>query len=149
MIAFGFGLVHGFGFSFALRQTLQFAGSHLLTSLLSFNVGVELGQILVLLLMIPALDLLFRFVVAERMGTIILSALVAHTGWHWMTERADNLRKFRFEWPPLNAALLAGAMHWLMLIVIVAGLIWLVLGVLRHRAERSAESEAERIPIAK
>ena len=37
MIAFGFGLVHGLGFSFALRQTLQFAGSHLLTSLVSFN----------------------------------------------------------------------------------------------------------------
>ena len=34
MVAFGFGLVHGFGFSFALRDTLQFAGSHLLTSLL-------------------------------------------------------------------------------------------------------------------
>ena len=54
MIAFGFGLVHGFGFSFALRETLQFAGSHLLTSLLSFNIGVELGQLLVLLLLIPA-----------------------------------------------------------------------------------------------
>ena len=54
MITFGFGLVHGFGFSFALRQTMQFAGSHLLTSLLSFNVGVELGQLLVLALMIPA-----------------------------------------------------------------------------------------------
>src|SRR5215470_8493884 len=48
MVAFGFGLVHGFGFSFALRETLQFAGSHLLTSLLSFNIGVELGQLLVL-----------------------------------------------------------------------------------------------------
>ena len=48
MITFAFGLVHGFGFSFALRETLQFAGSHLLTSLLSFNVGVELGQLLVL-----------------------------------------------------------------------------------------------------
>ena len=55
MVTFGFGLVHGFGFSFALRQTLQFAGSHLLTSLLSFNVGVELGQLLVLVLLIPAL----------------------------------------------------------------------------------------------
>src|SRR5439155_7145698 len=32
MITFGFGLVHGFGFSFALRETLQFAGSYLLTS---------------------------------------------------------------------------------------------------------------------
>src|SRR5215831_6040740 len=40
MMSFGFGLVHGFGFSFALRQSLQFAGSHLLASLLSFNVGV-------------------------------------------------------------------------------------------------------------
>ncbi len=79
--------MHGFGFSFALRRTLQFAGTHLLTSLLSFNVGVELGQLLVLLVLIPALDLLFRFVVAERMGTIILSALVAHTGWHWMLDR--------------------------------------------------------------
>ena len=48
MIAFGFGLVHGFGFSFALKETLQFAGSHLLTSLLGFNIGVELGQLLVL-----------------------------------------------------------------------------------------------------
>src|SRR6202163_1600651 len=88
MIAFGFGLVHGFGFSFALRETLQFAGSHLLTSLLSFNIGVELGQLLVLLLLIPALEALFRYVVAERIGTIILSALVTHTAWHWMVERA-------------------------------------------------------------
>src|SRR5688572_20501871 len=91
LIAFGFGLVHGFGFSFALRETLQFAGSHLVTSLLSFNIGVELGQILVLILLVPALGALFRFVVAERLGTIILSALVAHTGWHWMLERGAVL----------------------------------------------------------
>ncbi len=125
MIAFGFGLVHGFGFSFALRETLQFAGSHLLTSLLSFNTGVELGQLLVLLLLIPMLDALFRFVVAERMGTIILSALVAHTGWHWMIERADRLRQFQFQSPSINAAVLAGAMRWLMLTLILAALIWL------------------------
>ena len=95
IIAFGFGLIHGFGFSFALRETLQFAGSHLLTSLLCFNIGVELGQVMVLLLLIPLLDLLFRFVVAERMGTIILSAIVAHTGWHWMIERWEHLRQYR------------------------------------------------------
>jgi hypothetical protein len=97
MIAFGFGLVHGFGFSFALRETLQFAGSHLLTSLVAFNVGVELGQLAVLLVLVPGLDLLFRYVVAERMGTIILSAIVAHTGWHWMLERIAVLQ--RFPWP--------------------------------------------------
>jgi len=95
IIAFGFGLIHGFGFSFALRETLQFAGSHLLTSLLCFNIGVELGQVAVLLLLIPLLNLLFRFVVAERMGTIILSAIVAHTGWHWMIERWEHLRQYR------------------------------------------------------
>ena len=44
MIAFGFGLVHGFGFSFALRETMQFAGSHMLTSLLSFNLGSSWGS---------------------------------------------------------------------------------------------------------
>jgi hypothetical protein len=131
LVTFGFGLVHGFGFSFALRQTLQFAGSHLLTSLLSFNIGVELGQLLVLVLLIPSLDLLFRYVVPERMGTMILSALVAHTGWHWTTERWAALRQFRFQWPVVDAAFLAGAMRWMMLLVIAAGLYWFVFGVLR------------------
>src|SRR5450432_1524668 len=132
MIAFGFGLVHGFGFSFALRQTLQFAGSHLLTSLLSFNIGVELGQLLVLLLLIPVLEILFRFVVAERMGTIILSALVAHTAWHWMTERADRLSLYRVEWPELTLALMASAMRWSMLLAMIAGLAWFLGSLLRR-----------------
>jgi hypothetical protein len=138
-VTFGFGLVHGFGFSFALRQTLQFAGSHLLTSLLSFNIGVELGQLLVLVLLIPAFDLLFRYVVAERLGTIILSTMVAHTAWHWMNERFGVLRQFRFEWPVIDAAFLAGALRWLMLLVIAAGLYWLVFGVLRAGKGRASD----------
>jgi HupE / UreJ protein len=140
MITFGFGLVHGFGFSFALRETLQFAGSHLLTSLLAFNLGVELGQLLVLALMIPALALLFRFVVDERMGTIILSALVAHTAWHWMIERGERLRLYSR--PALDIMMLVTAMRWLMLIVIVAGLAWLVFGVLRRQAAPTTGNQA-------
>jgi hypothetical protein len=124
MIAFGFGLVHGFGFSFALKETLQFAGSHLLTSLLGFNIGVELGQLLVLAFLVPVLEFLFRHVVAERMGTIILSALVAHTGWHWMIDRADRLREFRFEWPVIDVAMLATTARVLLVVVLVAGLVW-------------------------
>lgn len=138
MVAFGFGLVHGFGFSFALRQTLQFAGSHMLASLLSFNIGVELGQLLMLALFIPALDLLFRYVVAERVGTIIVSALVAHTAWHWMADRASVLSQYRFEWPAVNIILLAGAMRWMMALVILAGLIWLLWGPLQERMDRGA-----------
>ncbi len=140
IITFGFGLVHGFGFSFILRQTLQFAGSHMLTSLLSFNVGVELGQLLVLVLLIPVLEVLFRYVVAERMGTIILSALVAHTGWHWMIDRGSVLSQFRFQWPVITAATLVTLMHWLMAIVFLAGLLWLVFGVLRRQPNLPAEA---------
>jgi hypothetical protein len=131
LMAFGFGLVHGFGFSFALRETLQFAGSHLLTSLLSFNIGVELGQLLVLCLLIPLLDALFRYVVADRMGTIILSALVAHTGWHWMLDRWDRFRQFKIHAPELDPAFLASAMRWTMWILIAGAAVWLLFRRLR------------------
>jgi hypothetical protein len=142
LIAFGFGLVHGFGFSFALRQTLQFAGSHLLTSLLAFNVGVELGQLFVLALLVPALELVFRRV-PKRTGTIVLSALVAHTGWHWMADRWERLRLFRFPWPLLDAAWLASAARWLMLGVALAGLVWLWRAVLVPVARRRVAKEIE------
>jgi len=141
LITFAFGLVHGFGFSFALRESLQFAGSHLLTSLLSFNVGVELGQLLVLALLVPALDLLFRFVVAERMGTIILSALVAHTAWHWMIERGERLMQVPFAWPELTPAFLASAMRWMMAALAAGAVVWFVRLVSRSRTpQRSGRS---------
>jgi hypothetical protein len=129
IIAFGFGLVHGFGFSFALRESLQFAGTHLITSLLGFNIGVELGQLACLLVAIPLLNALFKYVVAERMGTILLSALVAHTAWHWMLDRITVLRQFTFQWPPFDAAFAAGAMRALMLMLLLTGALWLMFGV--------------------
>jgi hypothetical protein len=124
LIAFGFGLVHGFGFSFALRQSMQFAGAHLVLSLVSFNIGVELGQLLVIALAIPALALLFKRVVAERMGTIILSALVAHTAWHWMLDRWAILRQYHVQWPTFDLALLASTTRGLMLVLIVGAAGW-------------------------
>jgi hypothetical protein len=139
LITFAFGLVHGFGFAFILRETLQFAGTHLATSLFAFNVGVELGQILVLLLTVPVLEVLFRYAVPERLGTIYLSALVTHSAWHWMTERVELLRQFG--WPELDGALLATLLRWLMLLVGLAGLVWLW-SVLRKPAQPRAEDEA-------
>jgi len=142
IIAFAFGLVHGFGFSFILRQSLQFAGSHLATSLVAFNVGVELGQMFVLAIAIPALALLFRYVVAERMGTILLSALVAHTAWHWMLDRGAALRQYDFEWPSLDAVFAVSAIRGLMLALIVVAAAWGLYAVYRRllvgvRPERS------------
>ncbi len=138
IIAFGFGLVHGFGFSFALAETFQFAGAHLLTSLLSFNVGVELGQLLVLVLVIPSLELVFRHAVAERVGVIVVSALLAHTGWHWMTDRGAELVLYRFTWPALDLQLLATAMRWLMLVLIVGGVAWILRGAFARFARLPA-----------
>jgi hypothetical protein len=140
-LAFGFGLVHGFGFSFFLRDSLQFAGAHLATSLLSFNLGVELGQLLVLGLTVPVLAWLFRRVLSERIGIILLSAIVAHSAWHWMTERASTLRQYRFRWPALDAALLGDVMRALMLLLIVLGTGWLMLGLARRLAEPGQPAE--------
>jgi hypothetical protein len=143
LVTFAFGLVHGFAFSFALRETLQFAGSHPLSSLLSFNVGIEFGQLLVLALLIPALNLAFRYLVPEQMGTILLSAIVGHTSWHWMIERLGVLRQFRLQWPVVDAAFLAGAVRWVMLMVVAAGVYWLVFSVM-GTARRPRDAETQR-----
>ena len=129
LIAFGFGLVHGFGFSFALRQSMQFAGAHMALSLVSFNVGVELGQLLVLALAVPVLNWLFSRVVAERMGTIILSAFVAHTAWHWMVDRWRVFEQYRIELPSPSVALAASTMRGLILVLIVVAAAW---GMFEH-----------------
>ncbi len=129
LVAFGFGLVHGFGFSFALQESLQFAGAHLVTSLLSFNMGVELGQIGVLLVAVPLVGLLFRHLMAERMGIILLSAIIAHTSWHWMADRWANLRFFAFQWPNLDIVFLLGVTRWAMAILALVGLAWIMGGI--------------------
>jgi hypothetical protein len=130
MIACGFGLVHGFGFSFALRDTLQFAGAHVVTALFAFNIGVELGQLLVIALLVPLLSLLFRFVVPERVGIIIASALAAHTAWHWMIDRGATLGEY--DWSLSDPAGLAMVTRWLMVGVAIVGFIWFLR---RRRAE--------------
>lgn len=93
MVAYAFGLIHGFGFSFALRESMQFAGSHLAISLASFNIGVELAQIAVLIVAVPMLSAVLKRI-PERAGVILASAVVAHTAWHWMTDRWAVLREF-------------------------------------------------------
>jgi uncharacterized membrane protein len=130
VMTFAFGLVHGFGFSFLLRERLQFAGDHLLSSLLAFNVGVEAGQLLVLVVLIPALGWLFTRVVPERMGVVLLSAIVAHTAWHWMTERWTVLAGFPL--PVMDAPAWASLMRWMIAAVVTGGLLWWLSGVVRR-----------------
>lgn len=131
LVTGAFGLVHGFGFSYGLQQSFQFAGDHLLLSLLSFNVGIELGQILVLALVIPVLRLLFRYLPDVRLGVIIVSAFLAHTGWHWLVDRAAQLR--HVEWPALDAMAIGMFVRWMVVLLVVGGLAWLVVQQINQR----------------
>ena len=88
-----FGLIHGFGFSFALYESMQFAGTHHVLSLISFNLGVEAGQLLVLLLGVPVAIWISSQTYARTL-TIVISALIAHVAWHWMEERWAIAAKF-------------------------------------------------------
>lgn len=126
-LAFAFGLIHGFGFSFALGESMQYAGSHLLLSLLSFNIGVELGQLAILAIAAPLLRRL-----DSRTISIVLSAFIAHTAWHWLLERWDKLKQFSI--PAPEPALL---LRWLAILLLVFGsLAWI------HRRSKSGEPES-------
>lgn len=91
VVAFCFGLIHGFGFASVLVE-LGLAPGALLLSLLAFNVGVELGQLAILAATIPAAFAL-RNTRFYRRGVFIwgslLTLLIALV---WLAERALNLR---------------------------------------------------------
>jgi hypothetical protein len=140
LLAFGFGLVHGFGFSFGLSETMQLAGAHLVVSLLSFNVGVEIGQVLVVTALVPAFQVLFRFVLRERLGTIVMSLLIGHIAWHWMAERWSALRELPV--PTLDAAAPLIVARVLLVGVIVAAAVWLARRIIA-RFNGSAEISPE------
>jgi len=134
-----FGLVHGFGFSFMLQNQFQFAGDHLLSSLLAFNIGIELGQLLFIVVAIAVLGLLFEKTrLSERLVTVVISAFVAHTAWHWLAARWDTLAKV--EWPQIDAATLG---LWIALAAALGILAWLVLGRPAVLRRRDAEARVE------
>lgn len=116
-----FGLVHGFGFSFVLRYQLQFAGDQLLLSLLAFNVGIEAGQLVFIVITIPLLALLFKYApLNERLLTGAISAFVALIAGRWLVERWDALTKV--EWPTIEPG---AAALWIAAFAALAMLAWL------------------------
>jgi HupE / UreJ protein len=114
-----FGLVHGFGFADMLKEQLQFAGSHLLVSLLSFNVGIEIGQLAVLGLFVPALALLFRGRMSGRIGIIVLSAIIANIAWQWMIQRGEVL--WQTPWPQVTLPALMTLARWVAALLLAIG----------------------------
>jgi hypothetical protein len=70
------------------------------------------------------------------MGTIALSAFLAHTGWHWMIERGTGLLQYQFTPPALTLMFAATLMRWLMLALIVFGTAWALKGGFDALAKR-------------
>ncbi len=147
IITGAFGLVHGFGFSYAMKDSLQFAGNHLLLSLLSFNIGIEIGQLAVLSVMLGALWLLLRVkALSGPTGIVVLSALVAHTAWHWMLDRFQVLSQVGL--PKIDGDAIMILARWVLAgLLVVGGAI--ALGKWRDkRAAATTDKQAELIPIA-
>jgi hydrogenase/urease accessory protein HupE len=86
IVTFGFGLVHGFGFYGILRD-LQLPQQGLVVSLCAFNIGVEIGQMMIITLCYPLLMLLARQPWRLRVVNS-LSLLIGGLGLYWFVERA-------------------------------------------------------------
>jgi hypothetical protein len=86
-ITFAFGLVHGFGFASVLRQ-LHLPRSALVTSLVAFNVGVEVGQIAIVGLAFPLLLALRRSRSFVPRGLRVASVAIGALGVFWLVQRA-------------------------------------------------------------
>ena len=86
IIVFLFGLIHGLGFAGALSD-LSLDPAVLITSLIGFNLGVEGGQLAVILLAFIGVHR-FKDEQKYRMGVVIpVSLLIAGLGVYWMIER--------------------------------------------------------------
>lgn len=87
-LTFGFGLIHGFGFASVLRDLgLASAKGGILMPLLTFNLGVELGQIAIAAVVLPVVWRLRRSETFVSRGVPALSFLVTLMGLYWLLSR--------------------------------------------------------------
>jgi hypothetical protein len=94
-VAFAFGLLHGFGFASVLAD-LDLPPSALALSLFGFNVGVEIGQLVLVLLLVPLVYLLRDTRAYPRLGMTAASAVIALFAGGWLIERSLDLKLMPF-----------------------------------------------------
>ena len=95
MVAFGFGLIHGFGFASVLTD-LGLPQDTLLIALVGFNLGVEAGQLVIVAAFLPLAYSMRRTVFYRRMILIGGSAAIALVAAAWMAERGLDLKLLPF-----------------------------------------------------
>ena len=86
------GLLHGLGFSFVLQNILQVTSPNIWQSLLAFNLGVEIGQVLIVI----AAWLAFYFISylgarITKINRYLVASICAFTGLYWVVERGNNI----------------------------------------------------------
>lgn len=87
VVVFAFGLLHGLGFADVLQE-LGLPAEHFMTALVAFNLGVELGQVSVLLLAFAVVGW-FRQKPWYRKAVVLpCSILIGTIGFYWFLERA-------------------------------------------------------------
>ncbi|MEX2473657.1 HupE/UreJ family protein [Marinobacter sp.] len=89
-LAFGFGLIHGFGFASVLGD-LTSGVSQTVVALAGFNLGVELGQLGLLVVLFPVLYLCGRFRLYERAAVPAMLLMVGALSLYWVAERATAI----------------------------------------------------------
>ena len=84
----GCGLIHGFGFASALRESgLGGTGTEIAMPLFAFNLGVEIGQLAVAAFVLPLLFALWKWSWFEKYGVRAISALVILVAVFWLCQR--------------------------------------------------------------
>jgi hypothetical protein len=146
MLALGFGLAFGFSFAAGVQPILQFAGSHPTTSILAFSVGIDAAVAIVTVLMAGALALALGTLVDERIGTIVLSALVAHSAWHALVTRYEEFRRYPLHWPAFDLLLLASVLRWMMAGIALAAIVWALRVSGLYGGSRSTKRSERAIP---
>ena len=89
-LAFGFGLIHGFGFASVLGD-LTSGTSQTVLALAGFNLGVELGQLALLVVVFPLLLWFGRYRLYQRAAVPAMALGVSAVSMYWVVERAAGL----------------------------------------------------------
>ena len=95
MVAFGFGLIHGFGFASVLVD-LGLPREALALALVGFNLGVEAGQLAIVALFLPLAFALRRTAFYRRVVMLGGSALIVALAGTWLVERAFEVKLLPF-----------------------------------------------------
>ena len=86
-VVFAFGLFHGFGFASVLAE-MGVHSNYVVLTLLGFNIGIEIGQLIIVCLVFPALYLLRTTAVYTRIGLTYGAIALVLVSAYWFIERA-------------------------------------------------------------